>query len=192
MSYTASFSGAKSSQTNSYNNYNPSLTANMRFSVTQPLIQNRGTYVNRIPLMMAQSNYRISEYALRQQLLTLVNTAETAYWNVISARENVRVAESGRNNASEFLKYMQKQLELGALSPLDIYNPQQSLANAELSVSQAKFDSGPSRGCAASPGGRRPRPGDPQTPDLAHRVGGPGACRFHGRGSGAGGGEGAG
>src|ERR1039458_6896285 len=34
---------------------------------------------------------------------------------------------------------MQKQLELGALSPLDIYNPEQSLANAELSVSQAKF-----------------------------------------------------
>jgi outer membrane protein TolC len=140
MSYTASFSGAKTSQTNSYNNYNPALTGNMRFSVTQPLIQNRGLYVNRIPLMMAQSNYRISEYLLRQQLLTLVNTAETAYWNVISARENVRVAESGRNNADEFLKYMQKQLELGALSPLDIYNPEQSLANAELSVSQAKFN----------------------------------------------------
>jgi outer membrane protein TolC len=139
LSYTASFSGVKNSQTNSYNNYNPSLTANMRFSVTQPLIQNRGSYVNRIPLMTAQSNFRISEYALRQQLLTLVNTAETAYWNVISSRENVRVAESGQNNASEFLKYMQKELELGALSPLDIYNPEQSLANAELSVSQAKF-----------------------------------------------------
>jgi outer membrane protein TolC len=139
LSYTASFSGAKSSQTNSYNNYNPSLTANMRFSVTQPLLQNRGSYVNRIPLMTAQSNYRISDYAMRQQLLIFVNTAETAYWNVILARENVRVAESGQNNASEFLKYMQKELELGALSPLDIYNPEQSLANAELSVSQAKF-----------------------------------------------------
>jgi outer membrane protein TolC len=139
LSYTASFSGAKSSQTNSYNNYNPALTANMRFSVTQPLIQNRGSYVNRIPLMTAQSNYRISEYAMRQQLLTFVNIAESAYWNVISARENVRVAESGQNNAAEFLKYMQKELELGALSPLDIYNPEQSLATAELSVSQAKF-----------------------------------------------------
>jgi outer membrane protein TolC len=112
----------------------------MRFNVSQPLLQNRGMYVNRIPLMMAQSSYRISEYSLTQQLLNLVNTAETAYWNVISARENVRVAESGRNNASEFLKYMEKQLELGALSPLDIYNPQQSLANAELSLSQAKFN----------------------------------------------------
>ena len=139
LSYTASFSGSKTSQTNSYNNYNPALTANMRFSATQPLIQNFGSYVNRIPLMTAQSNYRISDYAMRVQLLTFVNTAETAYWNVISARENVRVAESGQNNAAEFLKYMQKELELGALSPLDIYNPEQSLATAELSVSQAKF-----------------------------------------------------
>jgi outer membrane protein TolC len=111
----------------------------MRFSVTQPLLQNFGSYVNRIPLMTAQSNYRISDYAMRQQLLIFVNTAETAYWNVILARENVRVAESGENNASEFLKYMQKELELGALSPLDIYNPEQSLASAQLSVSQAKF-----------------------------------------------------
>jgi outer membrane protein TolC len=139
LSYTASFSGAKTSQTNSYNNYNPAETADLRFSVTQPLIQNRGSYVNRIPLMTAQSNYRISDYAMRVQLLTFVNIAETAYWNVILARENVRVAESGQNNAAEFLKYMQKELELGALSPLDIYNPEQSLATAELSVSQSKF-----------------------------------------------------
>jgi outer membrane protein TolC len=58
---------------------------------------------------------------------------------VIAARENLKVAEAGRTNADEFLKYMQKQLDLGALSPLDIYNPQQSLAAADLSVSQAKF-----------------------------------------------------
>ena len=32
MSYTASFSGSKTEQTNSYNNYNPSLTANLRMS----------------------------------------------------------------------------------------------------------------------------------------------------------------
>jgi outer membrane protein TolC len=139
LSYTVSFSGAKTSQTNSYNNYNPAETANLRFSVTQPLIQNFGSYVNRIPLMTAQSNYRISDYAMRAQLLNFVNIAEAAYWNAVMARENVRVAESGENNANELLKYMQKELELGALSPLDIFNPEQSLANAQLNVSQAKW-----------------------------------------------------
>jgi len=140
LQYTAQFTGAKTSQTNSFNNYNPALTANLRVSVTQPLLQNRGSYVNRIPLMVAQVGLKMSESQQRQQLLTLINTAETAYWNVISARENLKVADSGRTNADEFLKYMQKQLDLGALSPLDIYNPQQSLAAADLTVSQAKFN----------------------------------------------------
>ena len=140
LQYTAQFAGAKTSQTNSFNNYNPALTANLRVNVTQPLLQNRGSYVNRIPLMVAQVGLKMSESQQRQQLLTLINTAETAYWNVISARENLKVADSGRTNADEFLKYMQKQLDLGALSPLDIYNPQQSLAAADLTVSQAKFN----------------------------------------------------
>src|SRR5215471_4554551 len=139
LQYTAQFSGAKTSQTNSFNNYNPALTSNLRFGVTQPLLQGRGSYVNRIPLMVAQVGYKISQENQKQQLLNLINTAETAYWNVIMARENLKVAEAGRTNADEFLKYMQKQLDLGAISPLDIYNPQQSLAATELSVSQAKF-----------------------------------------------------
>jgi outer membrane protein len=140
LQYTAQFSGAKNYQTNSFSSYNPVLTANLRVSVTQPLLQSRGAYVNRIPLMQAQLGYKTSLEQEKQQLLTLVNTAETAYWNVVAGRENLKVAEAGRANADEFLKYMQKQLDLGALSPLDIYNPQQSLAAADLSVSQAKFN----------------------------------------------------
>jgi len=139
LQYQAQFFGAKTYSTNSFSSYNPALTANMRVSVTQPLLQNRGTYVNRIPLMQAQVGYKASQEQQKQQLLTLVETAENAYWNVVSACENLKVAEAGRTNADEFLKYMQKQLDLGALSPLDIYNPQQSLAAAELTVSQARF-----------------------------------------------------
>ena len=139
LQYTAQCTGAKTSQTNSFNNYNPALTANLRMALTQPLLQGRGSYVNRIPLMVAQVGYKMSQEVQKLQLLNLVNTAETAYWNVIMARENLKVAEAGRFNADEFLKYMQKQLDLGALSPLDIYNPQQSLAAADLTVSQAKF-----------------------------------------------------
>jgi len=138
--YSANFSGAKTSQTNSFASYNPSLTANLNFSVTQPLIRNRGMYVNRLPLMMAQSNFKISEDNLRSQLLNLINTAENAYWNVVSARENLRVQETARDASSEYLKYMQQQLDLGALSPLDIYNPKAALAAAEVSVSTAKFN----------------------------------------------------
>jgi outer membrane protein len=137
--YTVTFSGSKSSQTNSYATYNPSLTANLQFSVNQPLIKNRGMYINKLPVMVAQSSYRQSEYNLQDRVLTLVQTAESAYWNVISARENVRVSEKARETAASFLKYMQDQLDLGALSPLDIFSPKSRLANAELALAQTKF-----------------------------------------------------
>ncbi|MGO9255475.1 MAG: TolC family protein [Bryobacteraceae bacterium] len=139
LSYYVNFSGAKSSETNSFASYNPSLTADLTFGFSQPLIRNRGAYVNRIPLMLAQSNLKVSESNLRVQLIGLIGNAENYYWNVVSARENLKVQQKARDTAAEYLKYMEKQLELGAISPLDIYNPQQSLAANDLSVSQARF-----------------------------------------------------
>jgi len=139
--YSVGFTGTRTSSSAVTNNsYNAGLqNTSLAFNVTQPLIKNRGTFVNRIPVMQAQSRYRMSEFQLRSQLLTLINTAEGAYWSVISARENLRVQEQARDTAAAYLAYMQQQLDLGALSPLDIYNPKANLAAAEVSVSQARF-----------------------------------------------------
>jgi outer membrane protein TolC len=58
---------------------------------------------------------------------------------VVSARENVRVQEKSRDTSKANLDFVQKQLDLGAVSPLDIFNPQGQLASADLALSQAKF-----------------------------------------------------
>jgi outer membrane protein TolC len=137
--YSVTYSAGKNSTSSRNATYNPSLSSALAFSASQPLIKNRGSYVNRLGLMSARSRLRMSEFNLRAQLLTMVNAAENAYWDVISARETLKVAEGARAVSAAFLKLSEKQLELGALSPLDIYNPQQQLANAELTVSQAKF-----------------------------------------------------
>jgi outer membrane protein TolC len=139
LSYSVTFNGIKSSSSNSLSSYNPGLSSNLQFSVTQPLLQNRGRYVNRIPVMQAESSYKRSQYTLRFSLLTLVSNAENAYWNVISARENLRVQEKSRDASKANLDFVQQQLDLGAIAELDIYNPQGQLAAAEFNVSQAKF-----------------------------------------------------
>src|SRR5690242_15133266 len=74
--YSAQFAGAKSSSSSTRSSYLKQLTANLTFNINQPLLRNRGRYVNRIPLMTAQSNVKIAEFNLRDRLLTLVNTAE--------------------------------------------------------------------------------------------------------------------
>jgi len=138
-SYTVSFGGTKSSYSNTRSSYNPSISSSMSFAVTQNLIRNRTRYENRIPLMQAQSTYRQKEFNLRASMLNWINTAESAYWRVVSARENVVVQEKARDASKANLDFVQQQLDLGAVSPLDIFNPQGQLAGAELSLAQARW-----------------------------------------------------
>ena len=139
MQYSVSFGASKITTNSSFATLNPALSSNLSVTITQPLIRNRGDYINRLNLMMARSRLKGAEYSLRANLLAAVNTAENAYWDVVQARENLRVQESARKLADESLKLSEKQLELGAISPLDIYNPQQQLATADLGVSQARY-----------------------------------------------------
>ncbi|MCX6633264.1 MAG: TolC family protein [Candidatus Solibacter sp.] len=138
-SYTASWGGSKTTSNSTFNNYNPALSSNLSIAFSQPLLQNRGSYVNHLSLMVVKSRLRGSEYNQKTQFINLISAAESAYWDVVSARENLRVAMSAENTAGEFLKLQQRQLELGALSPLDIYQAEQTMASRKLDVAQARF-----------------------------------------------------
>jgi outer membrane protein TolC len=139
LNYQVGFSAAKLSTNSGYYYYNPNLTSNLGVNISQPLIKNRGVYINRVPIMVATSRLRKTEYDLKTSLLQLVSAAENAYWDAVLARENLRVADSARDLADQALKRAQRELELGALSPLDIFNPQQQYATSQINVSQAQY-----------------------------------------------------
>ena len=137
--FTVGFNGAKYSTNDSFATVNPSLTAALNVGFTQPLLRNRGASITKLPIMIARSQARRSEYDFRDQLLQLLQQAESAYWDVIESRESLRVQEEFLKLSDAALKRSQKELELGAMSPLDIYRPQQQYATAEIAVSQQRF-----------------------------------------------------
>jgi outer membrane protein len=139
LQYNVDFSASKLSTNSGYYYYNPTLTSSLQLNISQPLIKNRGAYINRVPIMVATSTLRKTEYDLKTSLLQLVSAAENAYWDAVLARENLRVADSARDLADQALKRAQRELELGALSPLDIYNPQQQYATSQIGVSLAQY-----------------------------------------------------
>src|SRR5215471_13796313 len=53
--YTVSWGGAKSTTNSSFNSYNPALSSNLSVQFSQPLLKNRGSYVNRLSVMVARS-----------------------------------------------------------------------------------------------------------------------------------------
>ena len=137
--FNIGLNGDKSSSNDAFRTFNPALSATMQFGFTQPLLRNRGAYVTRLPIMVARSQLRRSEYNLSDQLLRLVQTAELAYWDVVEARENLKVQQEYLKLSDAALKRAQRELELGALSPLEIYRPQQQYANAEIAVSRYQY-----------------------------------------------------
>ena len=137
--YNIAFNDFKSSTNSAFSTFNPQLNASINFSVTQPLLRNRGMYITKLPISIARSRLRAADYGFQDQVIQLLTNAENAYWDVVGARENLRVAEESFKLADAALTRAQKELDLGATSPLEIFQPQANRANAQLAVSQAQY-----------------------------------------------------
>jgi outer membrane protein len=139
LQYTAGFNANKISTNNSFNFFNPALNAQMSGSFVMPLLRNRGREINRLPITIARSRLKVSDENFRNTLLTLMSNAENAYWDLLGGRETLRVQEKALELSAEALKRSKKELELGAISPLDIYQPEANYASSEIQVLQARY-----------------------------------------------------
>lgn len=137
--YTVNYSATKNSTNNSFASFNPAYGSNLNLSFSQPLLRGRDRDVIRAPILLARSRVKASEFQFQDQLQQLLTAAENAYWDVVGARENLKVQEQALALADTSLKRAQRELELGALPALEIYQPQAVYARAEILVTQARY-----------------------------------------------------
>lgn len=137
--YQVGFLGSKTANNSAFTNFNPSIQSNLQVQITQPLLRNRGAYVNRIPILVARSRLRAGEADVRDRITLLLSQAENAYWDVIDAREALQVRQKSLELAEVFLKRSRRELELGAISPLEIFQPEQQFATAQVGVTLAEY-----------------------------------------------------
>ena len=62
-------------------------------TATQPLLKNFWIDNNRLTILVAKNRLKYSEQGLRQQIITSVTAVENAYYELIFARENVKVQQ---------------------------------------------------------------------------------------------------
>ncbi len=137
--FQVGFAETKSTTNSGFANFNPAYNSGLTVNFSQPLIKNRGVFVNRIPIMMAQSRLKKAGFDLRTSVIGLISNAELIYWQTVQLRESLRVQESALDLADKFLKRSQRELELGAISKLDIFQPELQYAQAQGAVSQAVY-----------------------------------------------------
>ena len=137
--YQVAFNAEKFSSNSSYNEFNPSISAGLLLTFTQPLLRGAGFAINRAPILIAQRDVKQSRDAFEQTVNDTILNVVDNYWSVVEARENLKVTQESLDAAQKSYDHDKRSLELGALPPLDIYRSESTVASRRVSVIQAEY-----------------------------------------------------
>ena len=129
----------KSSNNSIYNFLNPSISASLDFTVTQPLLRGNGRFVNRAPILIARRNLAQTAAQFEGQVSDSLYQLVQAYWFVVESRENMKITQKSQDLAQASYDLDKRKLALGALPPLDIYRSEAEVANRKVATIQAQY-----------------------------------------------------
>jgi outer membrane protein len=110
------------------NFFNPDVSSTLSVSISQPLLNGFGKEMWTRNIRIANNNRKIADWAFAQQAITTITNTITAYWELVYARESVRVNEQAVAVAQKLYEDNKKQLEIGSLAPLDVTRSESELA----------------------------------------------------------------
>lgn len=138
MTYDLSGSVSKSYGFSYPTNYSGS-SGQIGVTVTQPLLKNFWIDDNRLLISAAKNNVKQSEQGLRQQFITTVAAVEVAYYELIYARENLKVQQEALQLAQTQLDQDKQRMQIGTLAQLSVQQDESQLAQNQASLITAEF-----------------------------------------------------
>jgi outer membrane protein len=118
--------------------FNPNVQSTMTAELTQPLLQGFGRTVNDRYIIEAKNTVKVGESQFSQQVITTVTQVATDYWELVFARENVKVEQVAVAADQQLYENNKKQLEIGTMAPLDVITAQSQLATDQQALVQAQ------------------------------------------------------
>jgi outer membrane protein len=138
-SFAVGFNNNRFTTNSTFATFNPSFTSGATFTVGQRLFRGRGYLVNHGPILIAQRNLKQSRANFEAQLNDSILSVINQYWSLVQAIKNLAVVEDSLHLAEQSYQHDKRALELGALSPLDIYRSQSTVAQRRLQAIQAEY-----------------------------------------------------
>jgi outer membrane protein len=126
--FSVVWDNARTSSTAGANFLNPAVTSSLQVSFTQPLLNGFGLSMGRRNIRIAKNNRKIADWAFAAQAITTITNTITAYWELVYARENVKVNQQAVTVSQKLYSDNQKQLEIGSLAPLDVTRSESEVA----------------------------------------------------------------
>ena len=108
------------------------------FTLTQPLLKNLWIDQNRLTIRLAKNALQFSEQGVRHQVITSVTAVENAYYELIYARENIKVQQEALVLAQTQLDQDQQRVQIGTLAQLDVQQDQAQVATSQANLIAAE------------------------------------------------------
>jgi outer membrane protein TolC len=136
--FKADLSSADASSNNTFLSLNPQYETALNFSYTQPLWRNLLYDSNRHQIDVAKKNRTLTDEQFRQRVMTVVQQAEQAYWELAYAYNNLQVQLEAVRIGIQQDESNRRQEEQGLLAPIDVVAAQTQLANFEVGAYAAQ------------------------------------------------------
>jgi outer membrane protein TolC len=98
-------------------------------SYEMPLLNGFGKEVNTVDILLARGGLEISKEDLRMQAMQTAQSIEDAYWDVLAAREALRISRLALKRAEDLLELNKKKVEVGTLAPIEITEAEAGVAS---------------------------------------------------------------
>ena len=121
------FSNLRQTTSNPFTNFNPTLTSQLAFNITQPLLRGFRIDRDRAELRIRRKRVNLSNVDLENRAIDVITRTELAYYDLVAAREAVAVSQDLVALGREQLALNQRLVKAGTLAPVEI-----SAAEAEL------------------------------------------------------------
>ncbi|HXI51310.1 MAG TPA: TolC family protein [Candidatus Saccharimonadales bacterium] len=106
-------------------------------TLTQPLLRDFMIDAPRYNIAIARNQLKVSELVLRQRIIEVLTAVEQAYYELIFARENVRVTTEGLRLAERLSADDQKRVQIGMIPRLDEKQSASQVAARQADLSAA-------------------------------------------------------
>ncbi len=125
---SVSWNNTRSSSTSTANFFNPVVQSTLLIGFSQSLLNGFGLTVNTRNIRIAKINRQIADWAFALQAIATITNTITAYWELVYARENVKVEEQAVTVSEKLANDNKKQLGAGTMAPLDVTRAESELA----------------------------------------------------------------
>ncbi|HXN21592.1 MAG TPA: TolC family protein [Candidatus Dormibacteraeota bacterium] len=122
------FNNTRNSTTSPAAIFNPSVQSSLSLSFSQQLLNGFGPFVNTRFIRIAKINRKIADFTFSQQAITTINQVENDYWELVFARENVKVRQEAVAVAEKLYSDNKRQVEIGTMAPIDVVRAEAEVA----------------------------------------------------------------